>query len=360
MYLEEPTGNAGNVADKVADKVAVPLRSIGKETLIPALVCAGVCVFLMRAGFFTFFFLVPMGICAAVFGPAAAWLGAVCAMLGNGVWAAGLSLYSGTGLEGAGLDILYFSVLVLGFTWIMAGNPALSSIPPVRTVFRFIAVSVVGALLFLGMGFLLGRDADFSAVLHSRIGAIISSYIASSGIDAAQQAFLERQLTPEWIIEVFTMIILRGGALVPAFFLLFFSRQTAFVFARLFRRFRQQQGRSDLMGFHVPRRAIWVLSLCLPVILLCRAISLEIIEIAAWNVLVICAIMFLAQGGGIVLFNLARRPMSMIMRLLCSVLFVLVIFSPGINVLALGLLVLLGIAENWLPLRVTKQEMPDL
>ena len=73
-----------------------------------------------------------------------------------------------------------------------------------------------------------------------------------------------------------------------------------------------------------------------------------------------CAIMFFAQGGGIVLFYLARRPMPTIMRLLCGVLFVCVIFSPGINVLAVGILFLLGIAENWLSLRVKKQEAPGV
>jgi hypothetical protein len=62
--------------------------------------------------------------------------------------------------------------------------------------------------------------------------------------------------------------------------------------------------------------------------------------------------MFLAQGGGIILFNLARRPMPVIMRLLCGIVCVLLIFSPGLNVLALGIVVLVGIAENWLPMRV--------
>jgi len=342
MCLEEPAGKAAGHA--------APLFRIGKGALIPALVCAGISVMLMRAGFLTFFFLVPLGFCAVVFGPVAAWLTAAFAILGNGVWSMGLSLRYGE-LLNAGMDTLYFTVLSIGFTWIMAGNTTLPSMPPVRTVFRFIIASAAGALVFMFMIFSLGNDEGFSAVFRSQIDAIASAYIASSGADAARQAFLEQLLTPDRIIDVFLMIVLRGGALFSAFVLFFFNRQTAFILTRLFRR----QGGSavhNLIGFHAPRKTIWVFSLCLPVILLCRTASLEMFEIAAWNILVICAILFFAQGGGIVLFNLARRTMSFFMRLICGVLLVFVIFSPGINVLAVGILVLLGIAENWLPLRI--------
>jgi hypothetical protein len=342
MYLKEPAGRVDL------------LPRIGKAALIPALICGGASVLLMRAGFFTLFFLVPLGMCAVAFGPVAAWVGAVCAVLGNGVWSVGFSLRYG--LSSAGLDTLYFAVLSLGFTWIMTGNAIFPSMPPVRTAFRFVAASAAGALVFLLMIFSLGNDEVFSAALRSQIEAVASSYILSSGADAAQQALLGQMLTADRVIDVFLMVILRGGALFSAFSLFFFSRQFAFILARLFRR----QGGSaagDLIGFFAPRRTIGVLSLCLPVILLCRMISLKTVEIAAWNLLVICAIMFFAQGGGIVLFKLARRPM--IMRLLCGLLIACVVFSPGLNVLAVGILILLGIAENWLPLRAKKQGDPQ-
>jgi len=337
---------------------AAALPHTGKITLLPALICAVLSVVLMRFGFFSFFFLVPLGVCAAVYGPVMAWIGFVFALTGNAVWSIGFSLRYGTGLPAAGMDMLYFSVLSLGFTWIMAGNPSPAK-PPVRTFFRLTAASVAGALVFLGMVFSLGSDEDFSALIRSQIKAIVSSYIASSGADAAQQAFLERTLTPDRIIETFVMIILRGGALVSAFFLFFINRQAVFAFARLFRRQGKNIGGNDLTGFYAPRKTIWVLSLCLAAILLCRTVALEAVEIAAWNLLAICVIMFLAQGGGIVLFHFTRKPRSMIMRLLCSLLLIGVVFSPGLNALALIALILLGIAESWLSLRVKKQEVPD-
>jgi hypothetical protein len=352
MYLEDPAGEAS-----MGKPPAAPLPRIGKETLIPAIICAGLCVVLVRAGLLVVFFLVPLGVCAAAFGPVAAWLGAVFAVLGNGAVSAAAASYRGVGLTGVGLSVLYFSVMSLGFIWIMAGNPPESrwipAIPRVRTLFRFIAAAVAGACAYMSLTFLPGGGYGF----RSQIEAVYSLYIASSGADAAERTLLEQALTTDRMFELFSMIIMRGGAVVSAFFVFFYSRQLAFVFTRLFRR---QQSPSDLIGFHVPRRAIWVLSLCLPVILLCRTMSLGMIEIAAWNLLVICAIMFFAQGGGIALFYLARRPRSILMRLLGMALVVCVIFSPGINVLAVTMLILLGIAENWLPLRVVRQETPGM
>jgi uncharacterized membrane protein YedE/YeeE len=75
-------------------------------------------------------------------------------------------------------------------------------------------------------------------------------------------------------------------------------------------------------------------------------------------VLVVCAILFLAQGAGIVLFTLARRTMPPALRLIFNILIIIVIFSPGINTIALVALMFLGIAENWLPLRAPKQDGP--
>jgi hypothetical protein len=305
---------------------------------------------------------VPLGFCAAAFGPAAAWISFVITAIGNAALLAGISAHYGSGLAGAGLEAAFFSALALGFTWIMTGNA--SSIPPkrgairVRTAFRFIAASIAGAVVLLGMIYVIGKDEDFLALARSQIEAVSSGLFASSGTDAARQEALERLLVPDKIIETIFSISFRGAALVSMFFLFFISRQASFVLARLImkRRGNAKSAGGDLIRFHAPRRAIWVFSLCLPVIVACSVFSLKYIEIAAWNILVICVMLFLAQGGGIVLHYLARRPVSVPMRLFGGLLFALLVFSPGINVAAVAALVLLGIAENWLPLRMKSEK----
>ena len=339
-----------------------------RNLLVPALVCAGLCVALMRFGLFSLFFLVPLGFAAVAYGATVAWIAFGMAVLGNGVLTLALYVGGGVGLAGAGLDLLYFTVLAKGFIWVMADTPqwverawverlpegeAVPAFPRVRTLFRLVAASVAAAIMFLGTTHWFGRDG-FSA-LAPRIESLVSAYIASvAGGDAARQSFLEQTLTAGRVIEMALAVTLRGGALLSSVFLLFFSRQMAFLVARLFRRRGSDAG--DLAGFFAPRRAVLLFSLCLPAVLLGRALSVHVVEIAAWNLLVICGLMLLAQGGGIVLFNLARRSVP---RLLPGVLFVIVAFSPGINALALGVLLILGIAENWFPMRAAKQDSPS-
>jgi hypothetical protein len=327
-----------------------PVLHGGKSLLVPALICAALCAALIRTSFLSFFFLVPLGFCAVAFNPAAAWFSFVLAAVGSAVLSAGLSIRYGLGLASAGLEALFFTVLALGFTWIMAGNHpySLPFLPRARTAFRFIAASIAGSLVLLGMIYSISKNENFLAQVRFRIEAISSSLIASSAADPVQQEAMERILVPDKIIETVFSLSFRGAALVLMFFLFFISRKIAFIMARLIMR-RQENG--DLIRFHAPHGTIWVFSLCLPVIVACSVFSLNYIGIAAWNILIICAILFLAQGGGVVQHYLARRPMPVFMRLLINLLFVFLVFSPGINLAVVAALVLLGIAENWLPLR---------
>jgi len=325
--------------------------------LVPVLVCAALCVAMIRTGFFSLFFLVPLGFCAAAFGPAAAWVSFIFAALGNAMLSIGFSIHYGSGLTGAGLadaglEVLFFTTLALGFVWIMAGNPPYMAplMPRVRTAFRFIAASIAGSAALLGMISFLGKNESFIEMARSQIEAVSSGLIASSAMDPGQQETMSRLLVPEKIIETIFSLSFRGGALVSIFFMFFICRQTSFVMARLITR-KQENAAGDLIRFHAPKKSIWVFSFCLFVIVAGSIFSMKYIEIAAWNILMICAILFLAQGGGIVLHYLARRPVSVPMRLFGTLLFVFLVFSPGINLAVIAALVILGIAENWLPLR---------
>jgi hypothetical protein len=335
-----------------------------KTTLLLAVISAAICIALVRAGFLSFFFLVPLGFCAVAYGPAVAWLGLTFAILGNFALSAGISLFSRGWPASAAMDILFFTLLALGFTWIMAGNPPenrwiprhiLQAIPNIRTAFRFVIASIPAASVLVGMIFVLNSDEGYAGITRSQIEAFSNGLITSSETDAARQTILENTLTVDRVFDLLIAFVLRGGALVTAFFLFFFNRQAALVLARLFKR-KKMAG--DLTGFHVPQKTIWVFTLCLPVILAGRLLSLSVVEIAAWNVLVICVIMYLAQGGGIVLFLLAHRAIPAIFRLLFFVLFIVVVISSGPNALVLlsGALILLGIVENWLPMRIKNKD----
>ena len=329
---------------------ALMLRN-NRELLVPAAICAAACVFLMRMGLLSLFFLVPLGFSAAAYGAAVAWLALALAALGHGIWSAAASLGSGLGLAGLGMDMLHFAVLAAGFTWVMAGNPAGPALPRIRTFFRFAAASSAAALMLVGMTVWMGRGGF--GELARGIEPLFSAFIAAAaGGDAVRQSVLEHSLAPEQVIEMAVALFLRGGALLSAAFLLFFSRQMSFLLARLFR--KGAAGGGDLTGFFAPKKTIWLFSLSLPFVLLGRALGMQAVEIAAWNLLVMGGLAFFAQGGGVALFCLARRPLPL--RILFVALFVAAALRPGLNLFALGALLVLGIAENWLQMRAAKRD----
>jgi hypothetical protein len=176
-------------------------------------------------------------------------------------------------------------------------------------------------------------------------------------------------LTADAILETLVVVALRGALMLSFMVFFFVNRQLAIVFARLFRRVRPQESLESplppasrggptssggLAAFRTPSGCIWALSLALLIILLGRQLGIAPLEIAAWNVLVVCAMLYLAQGGGIALYFLSRLALPPLMRLLVNVLICILVFSPGINAVLLVGLILLGIAENWAPFRAPK------
>jgi hypothetical protein len=131
------------------------------------------------------------------------------------------------------------------------------------------------------------------------------------------------------------------------------SRQLSLLVAALVRRKRPG---GSLAAFHVRSECIWALSFSLLAIVAGLSGGIAPLEIAGWNILVLCAILYVAQGGGIAIFFLASFPPGMRFALNLGV--VALVLSPGINVVFLGALILLGIAENWAPFRAPKPDGP--
>jgi len=239
----------------------------------------------------------------------------------------------------------------------MAGNPPVPGrpLPYVRTLYRLLAVAVLLAVLILrlfdGIDFYAIRAEVTDRVVSAHLGLADSAAAYPEGADAHPErivAGLNRafDLALTWIP--------RGIMLAALVFVMFINRQLSFLVSRLFRKRRA----GDLTGFFAPKRTVWVFAAALPVILLGRTLPAPFVEIVAWNVLVACALVFLAQGGGIVLFNLSRRSMPVPVRVILAVVFVVIMFVSPVNLFVLGALLILGVAENWFPMRRAEPEAP--
>jgi hypothetical protein len=219
-----------------------------------------------------------------------------------------------------------------------------------RTVYRFIAASTAGFLAFLI--FIMSRSSSgFYAILQDMAEMLSNTVLSVEGGDAVRNSFLSEVLSPDNIAQMSRNILLSGGITASMFFLFFINRQIAYSLVLFIKKQRRDSG---LIGFFVPANTIWVLSLSLVLILLTRFMKAEIPQIIAWNIFVICAILFLAQGAGIVLFLLERRAPAF--RLFINVLIIVLVFSP-LNMAVLAACILLGIAENWFAFRLPKQSV---
>jgi hypothetical protein len=292
------------------------------------------------------FFLVPLGLAACLRGRPAAWRGFFFAVLLNVLCILGISFFTGRAFAEFLPDLGFFFLSALVFSWLMAppsGGAGLFRIFSVRAAYRLI----LGALGLAGIWFVFGDSAGFGTLVRSQAELLSSLAVDSAGGDAVRRSLLEQELNPRRIEAVFNMVLARGGILASSMIVLFISRQLSLAVAGL----AGGRGSRSLGDFHVPPFFIWVLSISLGGILLFRLAGLSLPETAVWNLLTVCALMYLAQGFAIVRFFLSRRELPAFARFFMNLGIVLAILSPGINMAALGLLALLGIAECWIPLR---------
>jgi len=327
-----------------------------KRSIIPALIAAGICLFFQRSGFFTLFFLAPLGFVAYRYNFRVAWTALLFAVLGNALLALGQAAERTIPAGEIIWPLLYFALIAAIFTWITAAPPGFSAKVPGSM--RLMLGSCLGALLFIGIFFRTAASPGFSDYISSMINTVVSMY-RSSGSDVVQNALLE-SLTADVVLNFMKSVILRGGSLIACVLLFFISRQVSFTLARLTHGGRgiHSAKMNSLAFFHVYPVVIWFLSASLLLVVLTRMVKFTVPEIILWNVLMFCAIMYLAQGLGILQFFLLRPSIPPFLRLVLMVVFIILLFSPGINAVLLVGVALLGIAENWVPFRAPKTNEP--
>jgi hypothetical protein len=226
--------------------------------------------------------------------------------------------------------------MVLVFTWVNAPLTRFTAAlgVPYRIIAGALACTFVMGPLFLS----LAGDPRMYEFVAGRLSALSGS--AASGDVPA----------PEELLSSVVYAGLRGGILTLSMIFLWVNRQIAAGIVRILRR---APARENLSAFHAPSVLIWIMSLSLGAILAGRLGELELLDIAGWNILVISATLYFVQGGGIALYFLLKAPP--LMRMLANVGIIILFFTPGLNAAALGLLVLLGIVENWVPFRAPKE-----
>jgi len=311
--------------------------------LVPILICAALSVLFMNTGILSFFYLVPLGYAIILSG---SFLHTFAVAAAAGIGFKLIKFTAGSGSSALMLlDIMYFSVIIFCFTWIMGGKRF-------RTAYRFILASAAGTVFSLI--FINSPQVKFFEYFREIAEGVFNNSSVLSGendhYEKSTGLLGIQNISPEQMVEMARSLILRGGALVSVFFLFFINRQIANVIYSIVKRQRRDL---SLISFIAPVNAIWVLSGALATILLTNAFKIEIIGILAWNVLTICLIVFLAQGAGVLMYWMSLR--ANVFRLVINVLIVVILLSP-ISIFAVAALVILGVADIWVSFRSPKQD----
>jgi len=309
-----------------------------KSKLIVIIVCAILSVIFTRLGFFSLLFLAPVGYAVLVCN--SLWLASLTAASLNAALLIIMRLFFGGSPGNISLEILYYTALFIGFAFVMGGGI-------LRGAYRFVLASAAVTVVFLI--YINSSASPFYSNLNE-MSQMLTQVLNSTNADPARRSILQEMITPERVQEVVNIFLLRGGALLSTSFVFFINRQVSISVVSIIKRQRKARG---LMEFFAPPVTIWVLSGALAVVLLTRMFRVQVLEIMAWNILVICAIIFFAQGAGIFLHFLARR--SYIFRFFAVALVVMAILSPFLNMIAVTAILILGVAENWLPFRALKK-----
>lgn len=258
------------------------------------------------------------------------------------------------------LDILpqtgIFSLLIILFAWIIAPPQKGPSFLRVRTSIRLVISSCVLLSVCIPIAYSFLQNEAFYQSFLSHLESILSIMpfdIKSS--DAVDQSLIERYLTPDVIARNMFFLGLRGGALASIMVFLFLNRQISLAVTTLIRGTSPSPGLSHLK---IKISFIWLLSFSILSLLVSFLVKWEILEIIAWNIFVICVMVYAAQGFGIVLFLLQRRGFPRGLRILLNLLFIFMIFRFSVMMVFLALMTILGIIENWVPLRVPNKHRP--
>jgi hypothetical protein len=298
-----------------------------------------------------FLFLLPLGFIGFGWGPKTLWAGLGFAILGNCLLCIFQGLIAGVPASALLWDIFYFTAMAAAFAWIILPLDAKSSRIP--GAYRLALASLLGALVFIALFFRSLNDQAFYESMSNMMAFVFS---LQQNTELAQNAVQDQQRI-EAIFETVKNVIIRGGALFSSIFIFLINRQISVMLIRVFGGPRRT---NVFMGFFAHQKLLWALGAAGLLIPLASLFQWTVLGIILWNIATLCAMMYLAQGLGIVIYFMSQPNFPSLVRFLLPVLLVILFFSPGINAVLLGIIVLLGIAENWVSFRALKiKSLPE-
>jgi uncharacterized protein YybS (DUF2232 family) len=114
---------------------------------------------------------------------------------------------------------------------------------------------------------------------------------------------------------------------------------------------RAQWSYQDRMArWHLPEISVWIFLGGWTVVLATLVVDMPVLESLAWNIALSATLLYMVQGVSILAFLVRKRNPGATATRIFFLSFLLVML-PGVNVIPLAVLPLLGVSETWIGYR---------
>lgn len=216
-----------------------------------------------------------------------------------------------------------------------------------RTLYKVLVVSLGAGIISIPIILLLSRSDGFHDFLTGQVESVAALFQAGRQEGEAGIA----TANVESLVSNIKVILLRNYLFV------YFITVAGSVWAGRAIAARMARTRSEgFRNFHIPDRMIWPLLISWALVLVDNFISIGAIAYAAWNIGLILLSIYGMQGIGIIQTVLDRRNVSKYFRILITAAMVMMVFWPGVNLVILIGLPILGVSELWVHFRKVHKE----
>ena len=216
-----------------------------------------------------------------------------------------------------------------------------------RTLYKTLAVSLAAGIVSIPVLYVLGRNDGFSQFLRGQIESVVQ--LLQMGIEESDAGLFN--------VDVDTLTAYITGILLRNFLFAYFLIITGSVWVG-----RGIAGRilgakpAGLREFRLPDRMIWLLLVSWALVLVDYLSGIGVVVYAAWNIGSIMLFMYGVQGIGVIQALLDKHHVSSYLRILIVTGMAVLIFWPGVNLVILIGVPLLGVSELWIHYRKEQKE----
>ena len=216
-----------------------------------------------------------------------------------------------------------------------------------RTLYKVVLVTTAAGLISIPVIILLSRNSGFTDLLRSQIETV--SAILQLGLEESDVGMIP--------VETDKLVATITGILLRNYLFVFFLTIAGSVWAgRMIAARLSRTAFGGMRNFHMPERIVWPLLVSWALVLLDYFLGIGEVAYAGWNIGLILLFLYGMQGIGIIETVLDRRNVTKYFRILLATGMIMMVFWPGVNLVILIGLPILGVTELWIHFRKVHKE----